>query len=73
MDAHRADQVAKKFLSRSALFINENIIYLSLCYPGTNSMNKKECVKYFDYCSTISKILSDNSSYNKLYAGLILK
>jgi len=73
LDAHRADQVAKKFISRSALFINDNVIYLSICYPGTTRMNKNECIKYFDYCAIISKALSDISSNSKLYAGLILE
>jgi len=73
LDAHRADQVAKKFISRSALFINDNLIYLSVCYPGTKRMSKPECIKYFDYCSTLSNALSGNSNNSKLYAGLILK
>ena len=73
LDAHRADQVAKKFLSRSALFNNENIVYISLCYPGTVRMSKSECIKYFDYCSIISKSLSGNSNNSILYSGLILK
>ena len=50
LDKHRADQVAKKFVSRSALFGDEPIVYISLCYPGTNNMNPSECIKYFDYC-----------------------
>ncbi|WP_125869855.1 hypothetical protein [Williamwhitmania taraxaci] len=73
LDAHRADQVAKKFISRSALFINDNIIYLSICYPGTSKMNKNECIKYFDYCAIISRALSDSSGNSKLYAGIILE
>jgi len=73
LDAHRADQVAKKFTSRSALFIEDNIIYLSICYHGTKRMSKNECIKYFDYCAIISKALSDISNKSKLYAGLILE
>ncbi len=73
LDAHRADQVAKKFISRSALFINDNLIYLSVCYPGTKRMSKPECMKYFDYCSILSKALSGSSNSSKFYAGLILK
>jgi hypothetical protein len=45
LDAHRADQVAKKFLSRQALFHEKNLIYISLCYPGTNNMSQNECIK----------------------------
>lgn len=73
LDAHRADQVAKKFLSRSALMINESIIYLSICYPGTEKMPKPECLKYFEYCSTVSKTLAEGSGKDKLYAGIFLE
>src|SRR5438093_2299690 len=38
LDKSRADQVAKKFLSRSAMF-TEIIYYVSLCYPGTDHMS----------------------------------
>lgn len=69
LDAHRADQVAKKIVSRMALFIDENVIYLSLCYPGTKKMPKNECVKYFDYCSVIANNLSNNSKSETLFSG----
>ncbi len=72
LDAHRADQVAKKFVSRSALFVNDNVIYLSVCYPGTKKMNKNECTKYFKYCSILSNALTGTSKNSKLYGGLIL-
>jgi hypothetical protein len=73
LDAHRADQVAKKFLSRSALMINESIIYLSICYPGTENMPITECKKYFEYCRTLSKSLAEGSGKDKLYAGIFLE
>ena len=73
LDAHRADQVAKKFLSRSALMIDQNSIYLSICYPGTEKMPKPECQKYFEYCSTLSKTLAEGSGKEKLYAGIFLE
>lgn len=72
LDAHRADQVAKKFLSRSALMIDQNSIYLSVCYPGTEKMPKPECQKYFEYCSMLSKTLAKGSGKEKLYAGIFL-
>jgi len=54
LDKHRADQVAKKFVSRMAIMPNKKIYYVSLCYPGTKSMSKSECVKYFKYCSNLA-------------------
>ncbi|WP_442765419.1 hypothetical protein [Sulfurospirillum cavolei] len=66
LDKHRADQVAKKFISRSALFANEKIFYISLCYPGTEKMSKPETIKYFEYC----QILSEKIGHH--YAGFII-
>lgn len=73
LDAHRADQVAKKFLSRSALMIDQNSIYLSICYPGTDKIPKPECQKYFEYCSTLSKTLAEGTGKDKLYHGIFLE
>ncbi|MBM9512017.1 hypothetical protein [Desulfogranum marinum] len=67
LDKHRADQVSKKFLSRTAIMAGKKVIYISLCYPGTSRMNPNECVKYFSYCSTISKMIGNE------YAGLIIQ
>jgi len=58
LDKNRADQVAKKFVSRSATFKNEKIYYISLCYPGTDRMNLSECVKYFGYCADYPRELA---------------
>ncbi|ATB69967.1 hypothetical protein SJPD1_1862 [Sulfurospirillum diekertiae] len=66
LDKHRADQVAKKFISRSALFANEKTFYISLCYPGTEKMSKPETIKYFEYC----QILSEKIGHH--YAGFII-
>lgn len=71
LDASRADQVAKKYLSRQALLIHKNLLYISVCYPGTKSMSKPECAKYFDYCSTISNALN-NEIISKEYIGYFL-
>ena len=73
LDAHRADQVAKKFLSRMALLENENVIYIALCYPGTKNMSVNETKKYFNYCTTITNLLSKNSKVTKTFSGIILK
>lgn len=67
LDKNRADQVAKKFVSRTALFPNIKIYYISLCYPGTEKMNKAECIKYFGYCSTLAQKM------NNEYAGFIIE
>ncbi|QNA89299.1 hypothetical protein G4G28_13995 [Massilia sp. Dwa41.01b] len=67
LDANRADQVAKKFLSRSAIFEGNKIYYISLCYPGTEYMSVKECIKYFDYCANLARRLGN------VYAGLLIQ
>jgi hypothetical protein len=43
LDKWRADQVAKKFVSRFALTLEQPIIYIALCYGGTENMTKSEC------------------------------
>lgn len=53
LDKPRADQVAKKFLSRVSHTINEPLIYVTFCYPGTNKMSKPETIKYFGYFATL--------------------
>lgn len=67
LDKWRADQVAKKLISRTALLIDKKIGFISLCYGGTEKMNKSECLKYFKYGKTIMFKL-DN-----YYAGLIIE
>ncbi len=67
LDASRADQVAKKFVSRIALFPNTNVYFVSLCYPGTKKMNLPECEKYLGYCSALA-LRMDNH-----YAGFVVK
>ena len=67
MDKHRADQVTKKFVSRSAMFGQEKIHYISICYPGTDRMNVAECIKYFGYCASLSARLGN------VYAGFIIQ
>lgn len=57
-DSARADQVAKKFVSRIAQVPNDNLVYIAYCYPGTRSMNLSEVNKYFVYMETISRGLN---------------
>ena len=67
LDKWRADKVAKKLISRTALLINNNIGFISLCYAGTTTMSKPECLKYFKYGNIIL------SKLNNYYAGLIIE
>jgi hypothetical protein len=67
IDAHRADQVAKKFLSRNAIFLDKNLIYVSLCYFGTWKMSLNECNKYHEYCHRITKNLFNDGSVIKMF------
>ena len=66
LDKNRADQVAKKFVSRMAMLPPTKIYFISLCYPGTQNMNKPECRKYFSYCSTLALRMGNH------YAGFII-
>jgi hypothetical protein len=67
LDKHRADQVAKKFVSRIAILSPATIYFISLCYPGTKKMNKSECTKYFGYCTILANQLGVH------YAGLVIE
>ena len=67
LDKHRADQVAKKFVSRVATLPNTNVYFVSLCYPGTAKMSKSETVKYFGYCSNLAQRIGT------VYAGFIIE
>jgi hypothetical protein len=67
LDKNRADQVAKKFVSRSAIFKDKKIYYISLCYPGTDRMSVGECIKYFGYCANLSQRLGN------VYAGFVIQ
>ena len=67
MDKNRADQVAKKFVSRSALLKDRKLYFVSLCYPGAERMNINECTKYFGYCRDLADWM------NFSYAGLVIE
>lgn len=67
LDKPRADQVSKKFVSRTALLKSKKTFYISLCYPGTENMNEEECVKYFRYCAELSSRMGSH------YASLIIE
>lgn len=67
LDKPRADQVAKKFVSRMAILPPTTIYFISLCYPGTEKMDEAECEKYFRYCSTLARRMGIH------YAGLMIR
>lgn len=67
LDKHRADQVAKKFVSRVAILPETKVYYISLCYPGTANMSKPEVIKYFGYCANLAKRM------NNVYAGFTVE
>jgi len=67
LDKWRADQVAKKLISRTALMIDRKVGFISLCYAGTERMSKNECLKYFRYGNIVSAKL------NNYYAGMIIE
>ena len=77
LDTIRADQVAKKALSRFCFPIvnadNRKFIYVALLYPGTNSMNGNECQKYFHYASTLLKNISIGKRQVMFIGGIIDK
>jgi hypothetical protein len=73
LDKWRADQVAKKFVSRFALTLERPLIYMALCYGGTEKMNKRECEKYFGYCKSICNAFTQcNLRTQKQFYGHIL-
>jgi len=68
IDATRADQVAKKLVSRLCYHIvsphnNKPLLYVALLYQGTKDMNKDECVKYFTFCNEIVFRMKDGSQF----------
>lgn len=67
LDKWRADQVAKKFFSRTALMIDKKIGFISICYGGTKNMSKNECLKYFKYANILS------SKLQNYYAGIMIE
>jgi hypothetical protein len=74
LDKWRADQIAKKFVSRFALTLELPLIYIALCYGGTKNMNKSECEKYFSYCKRICDSFTRcNLGTPKQFYGHILR
>jgi hypothetical protein len=67
IDAHRSDQVAKKFLSRHSKYYNKNLIFVSICYFGTRKMSWNECKKYHKYCEDLTKNILNCGSFQKKF------
>ncbi len=78
LDTNRADQVAKKFVSRLALFRDDEILYIALCYPPKSSKelkkesSKNQVRKYFKYCESIIECFNENSKSKKYFKAKIL-
>lgn len=73
IDATRADQVAKKFLSRLSLCLtdptisNSNLLYVALLYPDTQN-GRPECEKYVRYCyDVLQKVKGKKSNVVGIY------
>ncbi|WP_260292560.1 hypothetical protein [Sedimenticola hydrogenitrophicus] len=67
LDKHRADQVTKKFVSRISEDFGKSVLYISLCYPGTKSMNLSECIKYLGYLGSLSERIGTS------YIGMVIE
>lgn len=63
IDATRADQVAKKMMSRFcyAVLKKKPIVYVALLYKGTSSMNSDECKKFFKMGYELIKKISESN------------
>ncbi|MCC3158996.1 hypothetical protein LJ737_17265 [Hymenobacter sp. 15J16-1T3B] len=72
LDKNRADQIAKKFISRVAHTIDAPTIYVAFCYPGTAKMNMNEAKKYFGYCARHMNQLS-KPELPKAFIGIVME
>ena len=72
LDPHRADSIAKKFVSRLALMVNHNLLYVAYLYPGTDNMPKNEANKYLLDCEAIMDVLDTNAKVRKEFLGIYL-
>ena len=74
IDATRADQVAKKMLSRFChsleLQPSKPLFYIALLYQGTTSMNPDECIKYFNMGATVLR--HGAAGVNNILMGYII-
>ncbi len=79
LDTNRADQVAKKFVSRMALLREDDVLYIVLCYPPKDSevLNKEgaknEVKKYLNFCKTLVEYFNENKRTKKYFKSKFLK
>lgn len=70
IDTTRADQVGKKAFSRFALYGTGDdsipFVYVAIVYPGTNSMNLNEVIKYSRYGHNIAKKMNQRNEFRTL-------
>ena len=67
LDASRADQVAKKILSRMALLgLQNDIVYIAMMYPDTQN-GLSQCEKYIKYGRAILQSVNPRSELYGLY------
>lgn len=61
VDTHRADQVAKKVVSRLSFNLDAEVLYVALVYPNNHqnkNAEKKECMKYFRLANDLFSIFT---------------
>lgn len=78
LDTYRADQISKKFFSRTTFFRDDDVLYVAICYPPNNSeaikkYGKTEGQKYFKYCEQLTEFINENTNINKAFIGYILQ
>lgn len=67
LDATRADQVAKKFVSRLALWgLEKSIQYVAILYPNTQK-GSSECAKYLRYFEKIIEKINNKSCMKGIF------
>jgi hypothetical protein len=72
LDTHRADQIAKKFVSRMAIMLKKNVTYIAFLYPGTNKMSKKEANKYFSDCQNLTACINKDKYFKEFIGHYLL-
>jgi hypothetical protein len=71
IDAIRADQISKKFISRTD-FVKNNKIYISFTYPrNKKTSNIEDVKKYMKYCLNVSNSLSKSTNTKYGFIGII--
>lgn len=61
-DPTRGDAIAKKFVSRVACITNSPLIYVTLCFKGTQKGTISESKKYMEFCASICTRLSTDDN-----------